>query len=158
MLARSDNFYAEQLLRAIGVHSFGTGSIQAGTQAESKVLHELGVPLDRVHLVDASGLAESNRISALQLATLLDHEARSSMGDVFYRALPAILVAGTVGSQGTSARAKDGHLSDVSALAGYVSSRDRGRLAFAFIANRKNLLRAKLERQERRIIARLAQL
>lgn len=135
MLFVSDNHYAEQLLRTVGGEVDGAADDAGGTDAERLFLERLGIPTPGLRLFDGSGLSPDNRIAAITLVRLLaDYEPS------LYLLLPL------GGRQGTleyydfttalgRVRAKSGHLSDVSALAGYVTTRHHGRISFAFLIN-----------------------
>jgi serine-type D-Ala-D-Ala carboxypeptidase/endopeptidase (penicillin-binding protein 4) len=140
MLYVSDNHYAEQLMRELGVDAGGTGSDADGLAAERDFLRSRGIPTDGMRVVDGSGLAEENRIAAITLARILsDAELRDHGAELF-----ALLPAG--GRDGTlthydfttalgRVRAKTGHLNDAASLAGYVDTMRHGRVAFAFMIN-----------------------
>jgi D-alanyl-D-alanine carboxypeptidase/D-alanyl-D-alanine-endopeptidase (penicillin-binding protein 4) len=104
-----------------------------GVAAERTFLAQRGIPDPGLRLVDGSGLSADNRVAAITLARLLA-ASQSSL----YLLLPRGGREGTLQDyEFTSAlgrvRAKSGHLSDVSALAGYVTTRHHGRIAFAFL-------------------------
>jgi len=133
MLFVSDNHYAEQLLRAVGSRVMNEPDDDGGILAERNFLQVAGIPADGLHLLDGSGLAPGNRVAAMTLARLLAAEE-----PVLYPLLPL------GGRQGTLAdydfttalgrvRAKSGHLSNVSSLAGYAATLHHGRVAFAFL-------------------------
>jgi serine-type D-Ala-D-Ala carboxypeptidase/endopeptidase (penicillin-binding protein 4) len=135
MLFVSDNHYAEQLLRTLGEESTGTPDDAGGIEAERRFLERRGVPMPGLRLYDGSGLSAQNRIAAITLARLL-----ADVEPSLYLLLPM------GGRQGTleyydfttalgRVRAKSGHLADVAALAGYVTTMHHGRLAFAFLLN-----------------------
>ncbi len=133
MLFVSDNHYAEQLLRTVGAEAIGTGGDAAGLDAERRFLQRLGIPTPGLRLFDGSGLSPDNRIAGVTLARLL-HDNEPSL----YSLLPQGGRQGTLEDYDfTTAlgrvRAKSGHLSDVSALAGYVNTKHHGRVAFAFL-------------------------
>jgi D-alanyl-D-alanine carboxypeptidase/D-alanyl-D-alanine-endopeptidase (penicillin-binding protein 4) len=138
MLYHSDNHYAEQLLRTVGGEQFGKADDAHGIAAERRFLSARGIPIEGLQLNDASGLAVGNLVSAMTLARLLsDAELRG--GDAsLYMMLPQ------GGRQGTlkhydfttalgRVRAKSGHVSGVSALAGYANTYKHGRVTFAFL-------------------------
>lgn len=133
MLFVSDNHYAEQLLRTVGERAAGDGDDAAGIAAERRFLESRGIPAPGLHLYDGSGLSPQNRIAAATVARLLaDREPE------LYGLLPLGGRQGTLeGYDFTTAlgrvRAKSGHLSDVCALAGYVTTHRHGRVAFAFL-------------------------
>ncbi len=135
MLFVSDNHYAEQLLRTVGGEANGTADDTGGLDAEREFLDRHGIPTPGLRLFDGSGLSADNRVAAITLARLLaDYEPS------LYMLLPL------GGRQGTlqyydfttalgRVRAKSGHLSNVSALAGYVTTQHHGRVSFAFLIN-----------------------
>jgi D-alanyl-D-alanine carboxypeptidase/D-alanyl-D-alanine-endopeptidase (penicillin-binding protein 4) len=135
MLYVSDNHYAEQLLRTVGEESTGAANDAGGIAAEAQFLARRGIPAPALRLYDGSGLSPQNRVAAITLARLLYDEEPS-----LYMLLPRGGREGTLEDYPfTTAlgrvRAKSGHLSDVSALAGYVTTTGHGRVAFAFLVD-----------------------
>ncbi|MBV8644818.1 MAG: D-alanyl-D-alanine carboxypeptidase/D-alanyl-D-alanine-endopeptidase [Candidatus Eremiobacteraeota bacterium] len=139
MMLESNNHFAEQLLRAIGA-TRGEGTEANGAQVERAILQRDGVPQEGLRILDGSGLAPSDRVMPLTLATLLARTAAEPIGHVFVSALPRVGIEGTVRLRRVTdalgrARAKSGHIEDVNALAGYVQTRRHGRVAFAIMVN-----------------------
>ncbi len=139
MMLESNNHFAEQLLRAVGA-TRGAGTEANGALVERAVLARGGVPQDGLRIVDASGLAPSNRVAPLTLAMLLARTAAEPVGPLFVGALPRVGIEGTVrrrhvGDALGRARAKSGHIAHVNALTGYVQTRRHGRVAFAIVVN-----------------------
>ena len=135
MLYVSDNHYAEQLLRTVGGESSGAASDAGGIAAERQFLQRRGIPAPQLRIYDGSGLSPQNRVAAITLARLLYAQEPS-----LYLLLPRGGREGTLEDYPfTTAlgrvRAKSGHLSDVSALAGYVATPGHGRVAFAFLVD-----------------------
>lgn len=133
MLYVSDNHYAEQLLRTLGAETTGAPNDAGGLEAERDFLARHGVPTPGLRLYDGSGLSPQNRVAAITFARLLA-DAEPSL----YRLLPLGGREGTLEDYDfTTAlgrvRAKSGHLSDVAALSGYVTTVRHGRVAFAFL-------------------------
>jgi D-alanyl-D-alanine carboxypeptidase/D-alanyl-D-alanine-endopeptidase (penicillin-binding protein 4) len=98
------------------------------------------VPQDGLRIVDASGLAPSNRVAPITLAMLLARTASDRVGPLFVGALPRVGVEGTVrwrqvGDARGRVRAKSGHIAQVNALTGFVQTRRHGRVAFAIVVN-----------------------
>jgi len=134
----SDNFMAETLIKVVGSRYGGAGSTAAGAQVATDELEELGMS---PRIVDGSGLSRSDRTSPSDVVTLL----QELQGDAAFTG--SLAVAGRSGTiagrmRGTAAqdrcRAKTGTLRDVSALAGYCSTRFGGQVAFAFLMNYVN--------------------
>jgi D-alanyl-D-alanine carboxypeptidase/D-alanyl-D-alanine-endopeptidase (penicillin-binding protein 4) len=139
MFVESNNHFAEQLLRAVGA-TRGPGTEASGAVVERGVLTRVGAPSNGLRVVDGSGLAATDRVAPLTLATLLARTAQQPIGPVFIEALPRVGIEGTVRYRRLTdalgrARAKSGHIDDVNALAGYVQTRRHGRVAFAIVVN-----------------------
>ena len=54
----SQNFFAEQLLKTIGLEKNGFGSVDNGVKAESKLFKEMGINPESMILVDGSGFPD----------------------------------------------------------------------------------------------------
>lgn len=137
MLYISDNHYAEQLLRTLG-GTDGAADDANGIAVEKRFLRSRNISTTGMHVVDGSGLAEINRVTARTLTEILSQDARGRADTQLYPLLPAGGRDGTLKYYGfTSAlgriRAKTGHLSDADSLAGYLDTKHHGRLAFAFM-------------------------
>jgi len=139
MMIFSDNHFAEQFLRVLGgLH--GRADDAHGLAAERRVLRAQAIPVPGLHLVDGSGLAESNRLAAITLVRLLARADADSRGNALYPLLARDGLDGTLkwyyfAQARGRVRAKSGHLAAVSSLAGYVNSRHHGRVVFAFLFN-----------------------
>ena len=140
MLYFSDNHYAEQLMRTLAVDAGEPGNDRSGLAIERNFLSSRGIPMDGLHLLDGSGLAQGDRVAAITLARILsDAELRDNGGEL-YMLLPGGGRDGTLTDYDftTAAgrvRAKTGTLSDANSLAGYVTTMHHGRVAFAFLIN-----------------------
>jgi len=136
-LESSDNLAMEMFAREVGLKVANQGTTAAGTKAVVDKVHELGVPVDGVTLVDGSGLDHGNRVSCQTLMSALGLGARPE-----YNALwNGLAVAGQTGTladefRGSALngklRAKTGSLQGVTGLAGLV---DTGRaVVFSYLA------------------------
>lgn len=127
---RSNNYYADTLLRHIG-----------GQQAVKKVLAELGVSPNSFRQVDGSGLSRRNVATPRSLVTTLRSMYYVPNKDVFYASLPVAGITGTLRSRmkGTPAQgtvsAKTGTLRGVRALSGYMNHPHFGMVVFSILAN-----------------------
>ncbi len=137
----SDNLTAEALLKVLGAERFGPpGSAEGGTSVIRQFLSENGIDTTGITLADGSGVSRYNLISASAIIDLLRAMHRSEDHfPSFYRALPVAGVDGTIWyrmkrtmAEG-NLRAKTGTLSGVSALSGYVTTRDGELLAFSIL-------------------------
>jgi D-alanyl-D-alanine carboxypeptidase/D-alanyl-D-alanine-endopeptidase (penicillin-binding protein 4) len=140
MNKNSDNFYAEMLLRVLGLQKEGAGTAQAGVEAVNDYLRQLKLNF-QADLVDGSGLSREDQLSAEELVQLLSTVSRSPVAAPFTDSLPVAGVDGTLQSRmrntaaANNLRAKTGSLTDVSALSGYVRTKDGERLVFSMIMN-----------------------
>ncbi|MDX6216387.1 MAG: hypothetical protein QOG99_1971 [Frankiales bacterium] len=143
MLTRSDNDLAEALGRQVALAAHQPASFAGAVAATRAALQRLGV--NGLALRDASGLSPLDRVAPLAVAQLL---AKAAGEPTFAPLLSGLPVAGFDGTLSkryrqapTSAaagvvRAKTGTLDGVSALAGLVTTRTGGVLAFDVTADR----------------------
>jgi len=138
---RSQNYYAEQLLKTLGAVFTGKGSFAGGVEVVKETLAEVGISPGQFIMVDGSGLSRHNFCSPRQIVTLLSTMARHSSFTYFRDSLPIAGVDGTIGlrMRGTTAQektwAKTGYVDRVRALSGYVYSLDGELIIFSMIVN-----------------------
>lgn len=134
MLKKSDNTYAEVLLRQVGEGSTSTG---LRTIAEQFDRFSLRAPVQ----VDGSGLSYVNRSTPRQMVEWLRRADDSPVGPALRAALPIACTDGTLGGRlcGTPAagslRAKTGTLDFAAALAGFGTTASGRAVTFAFLLN-----------------------
>jgi serine-type D-Ala-D-Ala carboxypeptidase/endopeptidase (penicillin-binding protein 4) len=85
---RSQNFYAEMLLKCIGRVVNGTGSFQDGAEVVSKFMTRWKIAGNGFHQADGSGLAKSNRVTPRQFVALLRVMKSHPHGKHFWSSLP----------------------------------------------------------------------
>jgi serine-type D-Ala-D-Ala carboxypeptidase/endopeptidase (penicillin-binding protein 4) len=138
---KSNNFYAEQILKTIGAQTKGFGSRENGAAAVAAFMGGLGVAREEFSMTDGSGLSLLDRVSPYSLIALLRYMHKSPYFNDFYASLPVAGVDGTLQRRlrGTPAegvaRAKTGTMQGVSSLSGYVTGRDGKPYAFAVMVN-----------------------
>ena len=138
ILNSSQNWFAEQLLKALGRDYGAGGTWEAGLDVERRFLTErVGLDEAEFRLRDASGLSAGNLITPRALARVLMYGRDL---DVLREALPVSAAQrGSLRSRFTDmpgrVRAKTGGIRNVDALSGFVTS-ERGReLVFVVIVN-----------------------
>ncbi len=147
VLASSDNEGAEVLLRHVALAEHRTGSFAGARRARTAVLRRLDLPLKDAVLPDGSGLARGARVSPRLLVTALGAAASTAHPQLrpvitglpvagFSGTLVDRFVDGDAASAGGLVRAKTGHLSGVTSLAGVTTSAAGRVLAFALLADR----------------------
>ena len=146
-LELSNNSHAEAIVKTLGARTGRPGSWADGTAAVRAYAVRTGIDERGLRVVDGSGLARANRLTPNQLATLLDKAQRTPWAGTFRSALPVAgrdpvrWTGGTLASRmrGTAAagnlRAKNGSLTGVSTLAGYVTGADGRRYVFVMMGS-----------------------
>ena len=150
----SDNLMAECLLKTVGAARKGQGTGGSGgtaAQAARAWFGTVGLDLTRLRQSDGSGLSRHNYVSPRNLVHLLAYCQTRPDFATFYDSLPIAGVDGTLRnrmkttSAANNCRAKTGTLSHVTALSGYVTTRDGELLAFSLLMN-NNLISAASDR------------
>lgn len=81
-MMRSDNLFAESMLRTYSKLAAGDGSTEDGARREYAMWEKRGMPLDGVTIIDGSGLSRNNRVTAdfmtNVLATMAENEIYAS--------------------------------------------------------------------------------
>jgi D-alanyl-D-alanine carboxypeptidase/D-alanyl-D-alanine-endopeptidase (penicillin-binding protein 4) len=140
---RSSNFAAEQTLRTLGAETQGRpGTWGKGLDTVAKYLEGAGIPRGTYVMKNGSGLYDSNRFSAEQIALVL----RAAMRDfrIASEFLASLAVGGADGTlahrmAGSAAerfvRAKTGTLANTSCLSGIVGAPGSKPLIFSILMN-----------------------
>lgn len=74
-MMRSDNMFAESLLRTYAVKSGRPGSTATGAELERKFWKRKKAPMEGIEIIDGSGLSRQNRITARFMADVLSHKS-----------------------------------------------------------------------------------
>jgi D-alanyl-D-alanine carboxypeptidase/D-alanyl-D-alanine-endopeptidase (penicillin-binding protein 4) len=139
MMKKSDNFYAEMLLKAMAAEYFNTqGSTDLGISLEERFASSLGINISNMNLSDGSGMSAYDLITTNALSKLLvamrHHPAfRNSLsvggvdGTLEYRFAHTPLVG--------SVFAKTGYISGVRSISGYLKTKSHNTLIFSLITN-----------------------
>ena len=139
---RSDNFYAESFLRAMGEAATANACYDSCLVAVSEVLHGLGLSTEGIRLADGSGLSRGNFISARWMTDYLLSMQKSPAFDAFLSSLPAP-GQGTLGvislPGGERVRMKSGSMAGVLCYSGYILDR-RGKPVYTFSILTNNAL------------------
>lgn len=141
---RSQNFYAEMILKTMGLRVSRPSSFAAGARVVSGQLEKIGFRRGDFVIADGSGLSRKNSLSPLQLARFLRHMALSRHSGAYIGSLAVAGTDGTLKRRMTEPAivgkvfAKTGHLRGVTALSGYV--KPGGKLvAFSILVNGRGL-------------------
>ena len=138
---QSQNLYAEQILKTIGLETKGFGSVANGLNTEGRVLKDMGINPESMNIVDGSGLSRLDLVTPRQIVALLNYMYKSRYFIPFFNSLPIAGIDGTLGDrmQNSKAqgkiRAKPGYLEGVRNLSGYAFTGDNEPIAFSIIVN-----------------------
>ena len=145
MLKYSNNYIAEILTKNLSAYKNRTaGTMDLGIKEIRSYLSLLGLNESDFEIYNPSGLSLKNRFTAKSTVKVLQHIKEDlRMYPEFISGLPIMGVDGTLKKRATSedlkglVRAKTGHLTGVSSLAGYVANKKVGLYSFAFYHNGK---------------------
>ena len=138
----SMNLYAEALCKRLGAAaSKGSGSWSNGPPAVGAFLQSIGVGPDQFSLDDGCGLSRKDTVSPGTLVAVLEHEYFSKNRDIYLNSLAIAGVDGTLKHRfdDTPMRhrvvGKSGFIDGVSALSGFVKSKDGSQYVFSILFN-----------------------
>ncbi|MEM6797148.1 MAG: D-alanyl-D-alanine carboxypeptidase/D-alanyl-D-alanine-endopeptidase, partial [Acidobacteriota bacterium] len=123
---RSQNFFAESVLKLLGARYCGRGTWPAGASVVSDFLRGIGLDDAAFEVADGSGMSRDNRATPRQITSLLRHMFYHRWGGEFVRTLPFSGEADlrwekrlAEGPYRGNVLAKTGSLRGVSTLSGY---------------------------------------
>lgn len=141
ILVRSQNWFAEQLVKTLGREERDDGSWDAGLAVEREFLtNEVGLQETEFTLRDASGLSARNAITPEALAKLVRYIEQTPDQAMVWTALPAPggdspQLEGRLTDLGDRVHAKTGSMEDIASLSGVVTTDDGREVAFSIVAN-----------------------
>jgi D-alanyl-D-alanine carboxypeptidase/D-alanyl-D-alanine-endopeptidase (penicillin-binding protein 4) len=140
---RSQNFFAESLLKATAARWCGSGSWQSGRQVVEEFLERVGIRAGEYRLDDGSGMSRENQFSARQLTRVLRYMFDHPSGKEFLLTLPYSGEQGLRWEDRLAEQpyrgnifAKTGSLRGVSTLSGYAKGGSGRIYAFSILCNR----------------------
>ncbi|GAA1613223.1 D-alanyl-D-alanine carboxypeptidase/D-alanyl-D-alanine-endopeptidase [Kribbella sancticallisti] len=142
----SNNMHAETLVKAMGAVVKANGNWPTGLGVVTEYAKSVGVPTSTIRLSDGSGLSRKVNVTAQSVTDLLLATQQEPWFQQWYDALPIAgnpnrFVGGTLRSRmantpaANNLRGKTGSLTGVTALSGYVSTKDGRKLVFSMISN-----------------------
>ena len=138
---RSQNLYAELILRTLGRELEGEGSFEAGGRAVRQFLVDAKLDIRSFAIADGSGLSRQNKGSAGLVAALLRHMYRGHDAAAFRSSLSVAGIDGSLRNRLQSAAtrgkvlAKTGYIADTCCLSGYAETAGGHTVAFSILAN-----------------------
>ncbi|MEJ2493204.1 MAG: D-alanyl-D-alanine carboxypeptidase/D-alanyl-D-alanine-endopeptidase [Ignavibacteriaceae bacterium] len=136
----SDNLSAEMLIYSLALNDSGVPAIaENGIQALKKLIDSLNLNPEDYYLADGSGASRYNLISTELLINLLRYMYKSPDYVLYFTSLPVAGIDGTLEKRMIdtpaegNVHAKTGTLEGVSALSGYVRTKNNNLLAFSIL-------------------------
>jgi D-alanyl-D-alanine carboxypeptidase/D-alanyl-D-alanine-endopeptidase (penicillin-binding protein 4) len=138
----SDNLMGELFLKELGVAQAGEpGTDSNGIRAEIEFLKSIGIDTSTVSIADGSGLSHYDHITPADFVAILQADWNSPYRDIVLNALPVPGYRGTMlhayaGSAAVgNAFLKDGVISHVRTLSGYIKTHSHGPITFSWQIN-----------------------
>lgn len=141
LMKKSQNMYAETMVKTMGYEKKGIGSFVEGRKVVEEVLYDFGIAPDTYAYMDGSGLSRYNFISPSQIVKILKGMRESEYWEIWKEALPIAGIDGTLKRRmrGTEAEgnvlAKTGTISNVRGLSGYLKTAGGEDIVFSFLVN-----------------------
>lgn len=139
---RSQNFYAEQILKTLGYNLKGVGSFASGIAVIHDFMHALGYKQRQYQMVDGSGLSRGNKFSPKMITRLLAYMYNHKYSRYYMQSLAVpgdkegSLRNRMRGVKNKSRiRAKSGYINGVVVLSGYIETMSDDVLAFSILVN-----------------------
>ncbi len=163
VLEPSQNWMAEQLVRALGTTEEGPAGWPTGTRAMRRILQsDFGLDSLDLTIRDGSGLSAYNLVTPRALVGLLEAVHRKPWAAGYASALAepgeddSTLSNRLEGLEGR-VYAKTGTITHVNSLSGYIDTLDGRRLAFAMLTNASGVRASHVRRLIDRVVRRLAE-
>lgn len=138
----SHNFFADMMVRTLGMKAKGEGSFSAGTKVVTEWLAEIGAPeADKARILDGSGLANQNFVQPRQMTAVLRHMDTSPAREAFRGSLAIAGETGWVKNRLTGPETKGrvivktGSIGGVRTFTGYAQTADGREVVFSILCN-----------------------
>ena len=138
---RSQNLYAETLVKTMGYEETGHGSFSSGRRVVEDEMENIGLTSDMFVFRDGSGMSRYNFVSPRAMVQINRAMLEGEHGDLWWDIQPIAGVDGTLSSRmrdtpaADNVRAKTGTVANTRGLSGYVTTDDGELLLFSFLVN-----------------------
>ncbi len=159
---RSQNLFAELLLRTAAALSDSQATDRKALETEKEFLKQVGLNTDKMFIMDGSGYSRTNLVTPESIVAVLKFMRRHKYWDAFYESLPKAGIERTLNHRmkGTPAegnvRAKTGTLDNVSAISGFAKTADGEEMVFSMICNNFNVDQLEVQKAQDSILVKLA--
>lgn len=161
---KSDNVYAEQLLRTLGALKGVDGTTDAGTVVVKNYWASQGIDVSGMYVMDGSGLSRSNLVTTRQQAMILYKISKMPWFAEFDASLPVAGKEGSMSSlcKGTCAesnmRAKTGYINRARGYAGYVKTKSGKTVCFSILANNYTCSPTEMKKKLEKVLVAIAEM
>jgi len=137
----SYNFFAETLLKHIGLKVFKQGGTESGALAVRRYWESKGMDMGGFAMFDGSGVSRFNTFTSRQMVWLLYNMQSSGVSEEFLSSLSVAGVSGTMRTMCINSdaegnvRAKSGTMSRVKSYAGYANTKSGKTIIFSIMVN-----------------------
>ncbi|MCE9539792.1 MAG: D-alanyl-D-alanine carboxypeptidase/D-alanyl-D-alanine-endopeptidase [Bacteroidetes bacterium] len=161
---KSNNLYAEHLLKYIAYKKDGIGRENEGTEIITAFWKNKGVDVNGFFMNDGCGLSRSNVITTKTEAQILRLMAKDKNFKAYYNSFP---IAGKIGPldnfcEGTSAKdnlcAKSGYITRARGYAGYVKNKKGEMLCFSLLANNYDCTPPEMKKKLEKLMIAIAEM
>ncbi|HEX8515807.1 MAG TPA: D-alanyl-D-alanine carboxypeptidase/D-alanyl-D-alanine-endopeptidase [Bacteroidia bacterium] len=160
---KSNNLYAEHLLKYISYSKTGFGTGSNGTETVTAFWKNKGIDVSGFFMNDGCGLARANAITTKTQAQILRSMSKEKSFNAFYNSLPVAGRSGSLGGlcEGTFAennlRAKSGYITRARGYCGYVKNRKGDMLCFSVLANNYECTPTEMKKKLEKILVAIAE-
>lgn len=160
---KSNNLYAESLLKTLSLNKNGIGTTSGGIKIVESFCRSV-TDISGLRLFDGSGLSPMNRITPNIQCNVMVYIAKQKYFDIILSSFP---IAGKTGSLANICKdspaegkifAKSGYIEGVRAYTGYVKNKKGEWLAFSFIVNNYDCTPFEIKKKMEKIFIAMAQL
>jgi len=161
---KSNNLYAEHLLKTIGFKQGGIGNDTTGINAVEKFWASKGIDIKGLYMADGCGLSRMNTITTRQQAEILKVMTKETVFKPFFNSLPIAGKTGSLSSLGigtfaeNNLRAKSGYLTRARGYTGYVTNKSGEQLIFSILANNYECSPAKMKKKIEKLMVLISDL
>lgn len=160
---KSNNLYAEHLLKYICYKQTGMGEENEGTVLVTEYWKTRGVDVGGMFMNDGCGLARANAITTKTQVQILRLISQDKSFQSFYNSLPVAGKSGSLGGlcEGSFAennlRAKSGYITRARSYCGYVKNRKGEMVSFSVIVNNYSCTAVEMKSKLEKILVAIAE-
>ncbi|MGQ0828749.1 MAG: D-alanyl-D-alanine carboxypeptidase/D-alanyl-D-alanine endopeptidase [Bacteroidota bacterium] len=161
---KSNNLYAEHLLKYIAYKKTGIGKESEGTDIITAFWKNKGVDISGFFMNDACVLSRANAITTKTETQIFRLMVKDKNFKAFYDSFPIAGKSGSLGNlcEGTCAennlRAKSGYITRARGYAGYVKNKKGEQLCFSILANNYECSPTEMKKKLERILIAIAEM